>query len=161
MDLGDQLQKLNDLRRQGALSDEEFAVAKQKLLGEPPSRFGNEQLDDLSLQNELLQLDRAWEMERENYMVTGRYGQRYIPDKATIIPGSLMVIAGGSLWTVMAVTIGGFGQRGAFSLAFPLFGVIFVLVGIWSSVNAFSKAGQYQQAFDNYQGRRQELLSRR
>lgn len=161
MDLGDQLQKLNDLRRQGALSDEEFAVAKQKLLGEPSSRFGNEQLDDLSLQNELFQLDRAWELERENYMLTDRYGRRHIPDKASVATGSLLVVAFGSLWTVTAVTMTGFGQRGAFSLAFPLFGVIFVLVGIGSSINAFSKAKQYQQALADYQRRRQELLSRR
>lgn len=160
MGIGDQLHKLDELRRQGTISEEEFLLAKQKVLAEPATDIHEGRLSDISLQNEIMQLDRAWELERENYMVTGRYGSRHIPTKGSSLFGGIIVAVFGAFWTVMAFSITGAGAFGIVSLLFPLFGVLFILFGIGTSIFAFSKASQYEQAFDNYQRQRQQLLSR-
>src|SRR5687768_12151 len=86
MSLADELAKLEELRRTGALTETEFAQAKAKLLAAdaPPARDAvveklGEQLAETRYQNELARIDREWQIEREKYMLTGKYGRRYIP----------------------------------------------------------------------------------
>jgi hypothetical protein len=75
MNLADELRKLEELHRSGALTDEEFAAAKARVLAGEPAGTGpagegvmREQLDELRLQNEVDRLDREWQMERERYV---------------------------------------------------------------------------------------------
>src|SRR5262245_39381991 len=86
MNIADELRKLQDLHRSGVLTDEEFATAKAAVLAgnTTDDRAGNEpamhaHLEEIKLQNEVARLDREWELEREQYMVAGKYGYRYIP----------------------------------------------------------------------------------
>ena len=160
MGIGDQLQKLDDLRRRGALSEEEFLIAKQKLLAEPAEGVEDDRFAELKAQNDVLQLDRAWELERENYMMTGRYGHRYIPGKSSSVLGGIFLAGFGVLWTIVTFSMASGGAPGLIGLVFPMFGVVFVLFGVVMSLTSFSKATQYEQAFENYQRRRQELLNR-
>src|SRR5215210_3159757 len=109
MNIADELRKLQDLHRIGALSDEGFARAKRAVLeraegGEPPAGAVQEQLDHLRQQNELLQIDQDWERERERYMVTGRYGRRYLPSKGMSVLGGVMITGFGLLWTAFAAS---------------------------------------------------------
>ena len=164
MSIADELTKLEELRRSGALSDQEFAQAKARLLNAPAApeqQFGrhlSEQLSEVKYQNELTRIDREWEMERQQYMVRDRYGARYVPTAglgvATMIIGGLF----GGLWTVMAVAITGDAPDvGGFTIAkviFPLFGVLFIAVGIGWGLYAVNKAQQYQRAYEAYKARR-------
>ncbi len=128
MSISDELMKLDELRRSGAISADEFELAKRKILEAPQDMYRSDALNELKAQNELAQLDREWELERESYMVTGKYGHRHIPGKASSLLGGLFVVGFGIFWTTMATSMTGFGGPSALSL-FPLFGVLFILFG--------------------------------
>ena len=171
MSLADELAKLEELRRGGALSEAEFAAAKKKLLSAPAGAepaLGEHlaaQLEEVKFQNELAQLDREWELEREKYMVSGKYGRRYTPTAG----GGLALSAGGGafgvFWTAMAFGItSGAPDEGPFAIAkvfFPLFGVVFTVGAIAYGIHIIGKARQYEQAHEAHQRRRRELLARR
>jgi Short C-terminal domain len=168
MSLADDLAKLEELRRSGTLTDTEFTQAKAKLLaGEAPAsdavadRLG-EQLAEVRYQNELARIDREWEIEREKYMLTGRYGRRYLPTpgmgKATAAFGGIF----GLFWTIMAFGIlSGAPDEGAFSMVkvfFPLFGLVFTIGAIAYGVYMIKRAEAYNQAFAAYQRRRAAVM---
>ena len=165
MSLADDLTKLEELRRTGALSEKEFAQAKAKLLaGESPpagdavaEKLGA-QLAETRYQNELERIDREWQIEREHYMVADRYGRRHIP---TVGTGQLTAVGGGLFglfWTVMAFSItSGAPDFGPFSIAkvfFPLFGIVFTVGAMVYGLHLVNKATAYNKAFAAYQKRR-------
>src|SRR5262245_60186015 len=141
MSIADELQKLEQLRRSGALSDAEYAQAKAAVLagtGSPGQQaLGDhlsDQLAEVRYQNELARLDRAWEMEREKYMLTDRDGGRQLPTPGLGI--GMAVVGGifGVIWTVFAMSITSdapdFGGFSMVKVLFPLFGVLFTLGAI-------------------------------
>src|SRR5262245_35455106 len=140
MSIADELLKLNRLHQEGMLTDEEFEKAKAAVLVAPLATPATEHLEEIRNQNEVAQLDREWQNERERYMIAGRYGARYVPNRATSLIGGIVIAGFGTLWTVMAMSMGAPGL-------FPLFGVIFVLAGIGMSVYSFIKAGEYEEAY--------------
>jgi hypothetical protein len=156
MTIPDDLQKLDELRRNGAISHAEFEIAKRRVLEGSHDSAWSDHLEEISAQNQLAQFDREWELERENYMVAGRYGHKHIPGRMSSAFGGLFVVGFGIFWTVIAVFMTGFGGPVFFSI-FPLFGVLFVLFGAGMSIMAFVKAGQYEEALARYQRRRLEI----
>jgi hypothetical protein len=93
-------------------------------------------------------------------MLTGRYGYRSMPSTATAALTAIVALVGGGLWTIFAfslVSSGPFGGSGP-GMIFPCFGVFFILFGLGVALYQFSRAQQYQQAFERYQRRRRELL---
>lgn len=158
MSISDELQKLGELHRDGTLSRDEFEIAKRKILGEPQTAtdLGSDQLAEIKSQNEITQLDRQWELERENYMIAGRYGNKYIPRKISSVLGGVAIVGFGIFWTASANSMQGFESNDVFSL-FPLFGVLFIVFGVVMSIVSFTKAIQYENAYRNYQRRRSEL----
>ncbi len=159
MSISEELQKLADLHRNGALSYEEFELAKRQVLGSSHDSSNSNHLEEIKAQNELAQLDREWELERENYMVSGQYGHKHIPGKASSALGGIVIVVFGIFWTAMASSMTGFGGSGLISI-FPLFGVLFILFGAGMSLNAFVKAGQFEEAQRRYQLRRSELQNK-
>lgn len=165
MSLADDLTKLEELRRTGALSDAEFVQAKAKLLsGDAPAASDGvaenlaAQLAETRYQNELERIDREWQIEREKYMVAGRYGRRHVP---TVGMGRFTALGGGIFgvfWTVMAFTItSGAPDFGPFAIArvfFPLFGIAFTIGAIVYGIHHSGRAEAYNQAFAAYQRRR-------
>lgn len=164
MSLADELAKLEDLRRSGALTDAEFTQAKAKLLaGGAPATDAvadrlADQLAETRYQNELERVDREWQIEREKYMVADKYGRRHIPTTGT---GKLTAVGGGifgAFWTIMAFSItSGAPDAGPFSIAkifFPLFGVAFTIGAIAYGIHLTGKAEAYNRAFAAYQARR-------
>ena len=97
-------------------------------------------------------LDRAWQLEREQYLVTGRYGSRSVPTVGSAVLVGVIAVGGGSLWTAFASSIPGAG-------IFPLFGVLFILAGLGMAVYVYSRAVRYRQAYQRYQQRRARLLT--
>jgi Short C-terminal domain len=165
MSIADELRKLGELHRSGALTDEEFATAKARVLADQgqdapadsQQEALREQLGELKRENELARLDREWQLERERYQMTGRYGARYMPTKASGIVMGVVTAGFGVVWTVMAAGIGG-GLDGPGSIM-PLFGVLFVLVGIGVGAYTFLRATQLEQAQQRYQRRRALIIS--
>lgn len=165
MSIADELQKLEELRRTGALSDQEFAQAKAALLagaaGPPPEPLGQhlaEQMAEVRHQNELARIDREWEMERQQYLITDRYGARQVPTPGMGIGIAIVGGVFGLLWTVMAFAITGgapdFGPFGVAHVVFPLLGVVFIGAAVGFGVYCYSRAQKYQRAFAAYQARR-------
>ena len=165
MSLADDLTKLEDLRRSGALTDAEFAQAKAALLNGAPAGTDQplaehlaDQLAEVRHQNDLAQIDREWQIEREQYLIPDRWGRRYVPTAGLGLGGAVMGGVFGVFWTIMAFAItSGAPDVGAFSIAkvvFPLFGVVFVAAAVGYGLYAYSKAQQYQAAFRAYQDRR-------
>src|SRR4051794_35230267 len=109
MSLVDELTKLEELRRSGALTDAEFAQAKAALLAGASApaaadRPLQEHLAEVKRQNELAEIDRAWQIERQQYLITDRYGRGQVPTPAM---GVLTAVLGGMFglfWTVMAAS---------------------------------------------------------
>jgi hypothetical protein len=120
------------------------------------------------LENQLNRLDLEWERNKEQHMVSGRYGHRYIPQKGSSVGSGVAVAVFGTLWTIFAfgITTGFtwslsedvFGPPPIVRVLFPLFGVFFVIFGIGWSMHAYHKADQYEQACRAYQGQRSRLL---
>jgi hypothetical protein len=164
MSLADDLAKLEELRHSGALSESEFAKAKQAILSgslNADQHQLDEHLVEVKYQNELNRIDREWDIERQQYFITNRAGVRGIP---TTTDGTVSAVAGGvfgTLWTILAISMTSSGpDAGPFSLVkviFPVFGVIFTAAAIGYGVNAYNKAQKYQRAFWAYKGRRSRV----
>ena len=104
-------------------------------------------------QDELARLDRAWEAERERYLVTGRRGARYLPSVASSVVTGVIAVGFGLLWTAAAASLmNGYGL-------FPIFGAFFIVLGLWVSVSSLRKALRYRSAHEAYQRRRAEVLA--
>jgi len=118
-------------------------------------------LDDLTTQNELAALDREWELKREDFIVSGNDGHPIIPTVASSIIGGVMITVFGSVWTAMAGSITAifppWGPFGIAKVAFPLFGVLFIIGGIATSIVSCSKAIKHREAERRYHRRRNEL----
>ena len=112
-----------------------------------------EDLADLKSRQEIEDIDREWELERESYMVTGKHGHRSIPSTAGSVIGGVVVVVFGFFWTVMAVSIGAPG-------IFPLFGILFIVIGIVTSIVSFTKAQGYNVAQRRYRRRRSDAERR-
>ncbi len=165
MSLADDLTKLEELRRTGALTETEFAKAKAKLLAgdAPPAgdavveKLG-EQLAETRYQNELARLDREWQIEREKYMVADRYGRRHVPTTGASLAGGIFIGVFGVFWTIMAFGItSGIPDEMPFSLMrvfFPLFGIAFTCFGVYMGYDAYGKAEAYNKVLAAYQKRR-------
>jgi Short C-terminal domain len=158
MSMAEELRKLQDLRDAGTLSDEEFAAAKATVLAGgaadmPAERAVEGHLEEIKHQNDVAQLDREWAMERERYMVAGRYGYRYVPNRGMSLLGGLVVSTFGIIWTVMAASMGA-------PVFFPLFGLLFIFAGIGVSAYSFLQANRYEEARLRYQRRRAQMLDR-
>src|SRR5262249_55465495 len=133
MSLADDLAKLDELRRNGALNDAEFEKAKATLLeGSPlPTEDAAAGLAELRKQNELARIDREWEKEQQQYLLRNRYGYRQMPTTAL---GAAMAIVGGGfgfLWAFLAMSLMGFVSAGAAVGCRRLFSLIrgtFILV---------------------------------
>lgn len=164
MSLADDLTKLEELRRTGALTETEFAQAKARLLsgpaptGDAVAETLAAQLAETRYQNELDRIDREWAIEKEKYMVADRYGRRHVPTvgtgRATAIIGGVF----GAFWTIMAFSItSGAPEFGAFTLAkvfFPLFGVVVTVGSIGYGIYLTGQAEAYNRAFAEYRARR-------
>lgn len=145
MGISDELKKLDEFRRNGVLSHDEFETAKRRILENPDITTNSAQLDDIRTQLQFVQLDQEWECERERYMVTGRRGQRYVPTKARSVIQAIAFVGFGVFWTIMTRTTVGFGQVESLS-PFPVFGMLIVLVGVGMPLHSFIVASRYEGA---------------
>ncbi len=116
-------------------------------------------MDQRENETEAARIDREWERERERYMIASRYGRRYVPSAAAAVVMGVFSSGFGLLWLFLAFSAVG-PAGGAFGLFFPLFGFLFIAVGIGTSIYQFRKARRYQAAHADYQRRRAAALDR-
>jgi hypothetical protein len=158
MTISDELQKLAELRRNGTISEDEFELAKKRVLEGPQEVIPSAQLEELRAHAELMQLDREWALDREKYMISGKYGRKYGPGKAgSVIAGASIVVCG--ILYILIFTSGPLKDDGPFS-PFVLFGASIILLGAGMGVHWFLKACRYEEAEQRYQRRRQEIQDR-
>jgi hypothetical protein len=169
MGIADELAKLEELRRQGALSESEFARAKAAVLGGAPAspaqeslgRHMSEQLAEVKYQNELARIDREWQMERAQYLIVGRYGQTQVPTAGMGVGIAAVGGVFGTIWTVIAFAITSsapdFGPFAIARFVFPLFGVLFIVAAVGFGIYCYSRASRYQQAYEAYRARREAV----
>ena len=159
MSIADEIRKLQELHQAGALTDAEFAQAKARVLaGQPGKAQGDELRDELAelrRQRALDRLDREWDHERERYMVTSCYGNRYTPSKTNAVVMAVGIIGFGVLFAVMPIImVGGMGGS-----VFTLIGVAVVIAGLLAALFTYTRASQYDRAYQRYQRQRALLLS--
>lgn len=113
----------------------------------------SEQMTELIRQNQLAALERRWDRDKEQFMVTDKRGNRSEPNAAVALVMGGIVAAFGVFWTVTAASMGAPGF-------FPLFGLMFVAVAVWGMTVGYRKAGEYQSARRRYETRRRDLLNK-
>ena len=159
MSLADELLKLEELRNRGTLNEAEFQQAKAKLLeAEAEAQPSNldeqnitEQLAELQIQAKLAQIDRAWEFERQNYLVSSKYGNQ-IPTRGSAIGG---IVASFLIAVVgLALCIATWDTPGKKSGGIFLLLLIPAFIGIVLSGQVLQKAKAYEKAYRYYQLRR-------
>lgn len=94
---------------------------------------------------EIEMLDREWNNNLPNFMVKGT-----LPDTGGMLTSfmGIFVIIFGVIWTIIA------------SSDFPpfvLFGIVFVIAGIWNLVNHNNRRTKFLEEKNNYERRRNEL----
>ena len=105
---------------------------------------------------DLADLDREWEAERERYLVKGKHGQTSAPSTGSGAASIVIALIFGGFWTTFAMGIAQ-GSPGPAAL-FPLFGILFIIIGVVSGVRQISKAQSLEEARTRYRSRRAELL---
>lgn len=106
----------------------------------------------LKLENELERLDREWESVRQSMLVRGKNGSVSEPSAASSTFGGIMAIVMGVFWMVLT------GSSPAPAL-FPMFGLVFIGVGIFGMISGNGKASEFHRLRSRYQARRGQLIS--
>ena len=163
MSLADELTKLEELRRSGALTDAEFGQAKAALLAAPAGNGATDnlaaQLGEVRFQNELARVDREWGIEKEKYKLTGRYGARYLPTKGMGVASVAVGCGFGVFWIAMSSLLFAemreeHGPPAGLMASFVLIGVAVIGGLIWYGIHVIRKAEAYGKARAAYRARR-------
>lgn len=158
MSIADEFARLQELHQDGALTEGEWTAAEAKVLAAAgtapalPDAGLQREVRRLQVQDEIAQLDREWERERQTLMMRGRYGSSFVPTQGGSLSVAIIACAAGLLLLIFGASVPHTGS-------FTLFGVAGVLVGIAYGVSGTAKADAYRQAARRYQQRRAELTA--
>jgi hypothetical protein len=171
MSLADDLAKLDELRRSGALNEAEFQEAaaglfSRELGSAAPTQIDGtpRQPDDANYQIELARIDREWQRDERYYMVRTGMDRRQVP--TTTMAFYLVVIGGGIgvAWVIITLTIlrsmAAIGPLALMRVVFPLIGVVYTIVVVGYGLYCYRRARLYQERYREYQARRQKLKAR-
>lgn len=111
-----------------------------------------DKLSTLERQNQLAQVDRQWDRERERYLVTNKQGHRREPNRAAAIMSGILVLAFGIFWMVVVTSK-------ARSPSFSLFGLVFIIIGLAVSILNYNRSAEFRRAQRRYYQRRREIIS--
>lgn len=165
--LADELKKLEGLRWNGTLTDAEFERAKAALFAQLPSTEQptaddvsklEAELAELRAEKELERIDREWEAERQQFMVSDKHGHKQLPTTGGSFAVGAVGAVFGVIWTAMAIGItSGAPSFGPFAIAkvvFPIVGIGITIGAIVMGVVGANKAAEYEKALAAYQARR-------
>ena len=111
-----------------------------------------EKLLKLEQQNQLAQLERQWDRERERYLIADKHGHRREPNRAAAIVSGVMVVGFGVFWMITVA-------RRPFMGPFSLFGLVFIIFDLGVSFYHYKKSDAFRQAQRNYRQRRRRIIS--
>jgi uncharacterized Zn finger protein (UPF0148 family) len=112
-----------------------------------------DEVETLRIQNDLERVDREWTIDREKYQMRGKHGHLYVPTKSGSIIGGVLIVVFGGFWTVGAASMGA-------PFFFPLFGVAFIILGIFQSIRGLTMADEYTRRQQKYQRDRRAISNR-
>lgn len=116
-----------------------------------------DQVESLTRQNELAAIDREWETQIREFMVSDKHGNKHLPTTTGSVVGGVFVVCFGLFWMVFAFGITS-GSPFGMARVFPLFGLIFIAFGVFAAVSSYKKAEGYRTAKRRYRQRRAEVL---
>ena len=162
MSLADELLQIEELHNRGTLSDVEFQQAKAALLPQESKlddsveQTISEQIAELQQQARIVQIDRAWEMDRQRFLVHTKYGHQ-VPTRGsaigTIVACSMFVVFG------LVISFAPLNSRqqdwNSTGLILALPGIIGIVLGLHS----LQKAKIYEAAYGFYHARRTKILN--
>ena len=121
-------------------------------IGEKTDRM-SEDLKVIRLQNELEQIDREWQAQREGLMTRNKDGSRSKPSVVGSVFGAGVAVVFGLIWIGMTSSVTSAGGPAGFSL----FGIVFIVAGLLIAISGVNKAGRYRQAETEMLERRRRL----
>ncbi|HEY0604150.1 MAG TPA: SHOCT domain-containing protein [Herpetosiphonaceae bacterium] len=153
MSIAEEIEKLQALHDQGALTDDEFAQAKAALLDQLSDGQSASDVDELSkevqylrMQKEIDRLNLKWEQERQGYKNWDPRGRSRVSTILGFVIGIPSIISGVSQ---------------SDGLSYVLSGLLLVSLGLMGGIHWFNKVSAYKKAEQRYQERRREIRSRR
>ena len=132
-------------RSGGAVFTEEIAQISQRT-----ERIERD-VQQIKRQNAIEQLDREWAVRRQELMVRNKDGSRDVPTAiGGVIGGVIAVVVG--IFVIVGTT------RDGAPPFFPLFGLLFIGVGVVTVISQMVKAEAYTREEAAYRARRAALL---
>jgi hypothetical protein len=131
-------------------SENAFYTKVLQVLDQRTSEMAKD-LDVIKRQNQLEQLERDWQREREDYLVRGQNGTTTIPSAAGSLIGMAIGIAIGVLWVGFTSSLEGVPGF------FPFFGVLVIIAVVFGSLRNLQKSIRYREREAEYHRRRQEF----
>ncbi|MAG93808.1 MAG: hypothetical protein CMJ48_08680 [Planctomycetaceae bacterium] len=110
-----------------------------------------EQVRVLTRQNQVTELDRNWDRQKERYMVTNKHGVKRLPTET----GALF---GGIVGGVIGIVAVGFGASGG-GAGPVVVGLAMIVFALFAGFSGYAKARNYRSAQRRYRRRRTELAS--
>jgi DNA-directed RNA polymerase subunit RPC12/RpoP len=111
-----------------------------------------EDLEVLKLQSRLEQLDREWEVEREQYLLRGKHGETMVPTRGVIVVVGIIGCLFGLFWIILTRLMGA-------PIIFSLFGII-IVVGVFAVIiKAMSGAKAYERRKQIHDSKREQLIA--
>lgn len=124
-------------------------------IGEKTERM-SEDLKVIRLQNELEQIDREWESEREGMMTRNKNGSRSKPSAVGAVIGAGITGAFGFIWMVMTSSVSDVPGLGGASL----FGLIFIGIAVFVAISGVGRADRYRRAESRMLEKRRQLQAK-
>jgi hypothetical protein len=156
--LSEEIVKLEQLRQEGILSQDEFERGKENLLqGVRVNQEMQNRLAQVEVQNRLTELDREWESEREKYMMRNKLGHKFEPSMNHVIGLPLVLFTYGLFLLFVGIN----SKKDGTDVKIDSFGVLIAIGMIFGSIYAFfalkSKMQKYQTEKQKYEKKRSEI----
>lgn len=117
-----------------------------------------QRVDQLYLNQQLAELDQAWEKEQAYFYIRDKQGGERLPS----VEGTLVAAIASVLGPILFVLFPLFGKAPEGMVVVAVWGgILFAVVGLGSSMNMYRRAIAYQAAERRYRRRRKELQGAR
>ena len=110
-------------------------------------------VEKLRLEGELERVDREWMMQKEGFKVHDKNGRSSIPTETGTVIITVFIVIFGIFWMGLTASMAAPGF-------FPLFGLVFIAIGIFNGKSSLTKAKKYKSGRAQYRRKRREIYNR-
>jgi hypothetical protein len=158
--LSKEIVKLEQLRQEGILSQDEFERGKENLLqGVRVNQEMQNRLAQVEVQNRLTELDRAWKSEREKYMMRNKLGYKFEPSMNNVIGIPLVLFIFGLLMLLVGINPSKDGSDVNIQPISLLIAMGIIVGSIYTFFTLKNKIEKYQIEKANYEKKRANIKS--